>query len=194
MANGTTRLPRLTDRKVEVQQQLITFEIRGVGFLMPIEAVHRAIVFDYDNSLPLRYINFEQNILPVIAVESQILNHPAEELPASPGLAQAPQQIALIVEALSAPAMAQEHRIVLPIDSPPSLCRMAESDLLPLPKTYEVQCVDGMTKANADQPLQFLLNPHRLVESQMEAQLSPQQLASLMTSSQDMVVAEPLGL
>jgi len=193
MANGTTRLPRLTDRKVEVQQQLITFEIRGVGFLMPIEAVHRAIVFDYDDSLPLRYINFEQNILPVIAVESQILNRPAEALPpASPDPAL--QQIALIVEALSGPAMEQEHRIALPIDSPPSLCRMAESDLLPLPKTYEVQCVDGMTKANADQPLQFLLNPHRLVESQIEAQLSPQQLASLMTSSQDMVVAEPLGL
>ncbi len=189
MATRAARLPRLNDRKVEVQQQLITFEIRGMGFLMPIEAVHRAIVFDYGRHL-LRYINFEQSILPVVAVERTILNQ-AEETPPSSKPSQ--QQIALIIEVLSGFSEELQHRIVLPIDSPPSLCRLADSDLLPLPQTYEVKCVNGMTKVNADQPLQFLLNPNQLIESQAPAQLTPQQLASLM-ASEKMVVAQPLGM
>ncbi len=189
MATRAARLPRLNDRKVEAQQQLITFEISGTGFLMPIEAVHRAIVFDH-NCDPLRYINFERDILPVVSADQQILNRPEDNAPSAGQSSQ--QQIALIIEALSGSAADLEHRIVLPIDSPPSLCRMADSDLLPLPKTYEVKCVDGMTKTTADQPLQFLLNPNKLVESQANAQLSPQQLASLMTS-EDMAIAEPLG-
>lgn len=189
MATRTARLPRLSDRKVEVQQQLITFEICGVGFLMPIEAVHRAIVFDHDCH-PLRYINFEQSILPVVYVDRQIFNR-IEDPATSPHGPR--QQIALIIAALSGLSADQGHRVTLPIESPPSLCRIPESNLLPLPKTYKVKCVDGMTKATADQPLQFLLNPDQLVESQATAQLSPQKQASLITA-ESLVMAQPLGL
>lgn len=189
MATRTTRLTRLNDRKVERQQQLITFEIRGVSFLMPIEAVNRAIVFDH-NCHPLKYINFERDILPVVLVDRHIFNRMEAQTSSSK---KTQQQIALIIEALPGFSSEQGQRITLPIDSPPSLCRISESDLLPLPKTYEVKCVDGMTKADAAHPLQFLLNPNQLVASQTVAQLSPQNQAKLMTSD-NMVIAQPLGI
>lgn len=191
MATRAARLPRINDRKVEVQQQLITFKMRGMGFLIPIDAVQRAIVFEHD-CCPLRYINFQEDILPVVSIDRQIFNRIEE--PDSPSHAQASrQQIALIITALSIPTTQQEHRITLPIDSPPSLCRLAESELLPLPKTYEIQCVDGMTTANAEQPLQFLLNPDQLVDSQATAQLSASRLATL-RESETVVMAELLGI
>ena len=153
MSNRTARLARLTDHIAEVTQQLITFEIRGVGFLLPIESVFKAIVF---NSLghPFKQIDFEGNLLPVLNVNHHIFNR-IDESHAHPQ-----QQIALIVQTY-VPQNTQTL-VVLPIDSAPSLCRVANSSLVPLPRIYQVKCVDGMTNQTADQPLRFLLNPAQL--------------------------------
>lgn len=197
MATRIARLPRLTDHKVDkVLQQLITFDIRGMGFLLPIDGVHRAIVFDHHcNSL--KYINFEGDLLPVLSVERDIFNQSQKPTALSQPQSQAriqaqsQQQIALIVKNQTGPLAEHENRIALPIDSPPSLYRIAESDLLPLPKTYEVKCVDGMTKATAEQPLRFLLNPTQLVESQANEHLAPEEISALMLAG-GMMPADPL--
>lgn len=155
MANRTARLPRLTDHIAEVTQQLITFDIRGVGFLLPIESAFKAIAFE-SLGHPLKQIDFGGDILPVVNVDRYIFNR-IEETQHPPQ-----QQIALIVQTDMGNHQDTNSLIVLPIDSAPALCRVTESSLVPLPRIYQVKCVDGMTNQTSDHPLRFLLNPAQL--------------------------------
>ena len=159
---SSLRLRRLGDRPTEVQKQLISFRLHGTDFLIPIEAAYKAIVFDEPiepNQLETLELEVEQRMLPIIDSKHLILG----EAPTPPGQL-SPIHIALIIQNNTGQA------VVLPIDSAPSLCRINESNLVSLPKTYKVQCVEKITEATATPPLHFLLD-----EEQLNASASSQQ-------------------
>lgn len=191
---SASRIRRRSDRAAESQQQFITFTIRNVGFLLPIAAVYRAVAFEVPpaapggSPLPIEQIRFEEQVLAVLNVDQQLFNRRDRQ-------PQASQQVALIVEtgqgklgqglgqglghALtgelndewndSGEFHGSDRLIALPIDSAPSLCRIPTSSLVPLPKTYQVNCVMGMTDNSADPPLRFLLNATQLHPSEASA-------------------------
>ncbi len=155
MASTTSfRLRRLGDRQTEVQKQLIAFQLHGQQFLIAIEAVYKAVVFEQPldpAQLDHNELAFEDRVLPIIDGKHLILG----EAP-TPLKRRQPIHIALVVRDQG------EKAVLLPIDSAPSLCRVKESSLVKLPKTYNIRCVALMTEAAANPPLCFLLDPEML--------------------------------
>ena len=149
---STSRLRRSVERSAETQQQFITFRLGRAGFLLPIDAVYKAVVFTTE-SQRCEVVSFEDQQLPLLNVEQHIFNQSAPVRPRS-------QQIVLIIQDRET-----IPRMALPIDSPPALCRIALSSLVPLPKTYQLRCVQLMTDQSADQSLCFLLNPDLLLDA-----------------------------
>jgi len=175
-SRSNSRIRRLGDRVAETQQQLITFQLGQMGFLLPIEAVHKAIVFDWVTH-PVPQLNFEGQLLPVLDIEQHICDRGQLQDSLSPGSQSqtssvqsrftpsslatsdpAQQQVALIVQ-----SQEKTDLVVLPIDSAPALCRVPPSSLVPLPRTYPVNCVQLMTDQSAEQSLRFLLSPELLI-------------------------------
>jgi chemotaxis signal transduction protein len=147
MVTSSLRLRRLVDRQVEIKQQLITFHLREIPFLLPIQSVYRALTFTQWDSFTT--LDYEGMSLPIIDVDRQIFGHKSSHPPAAP--------IALIVQNQN------QQRCCLPIDSAPSLCRVPASNFVALPKTYQVRCVSDITSSTSDQPLMFRLNPEELL-------------------------------
>ncbi len=159
-SRSSLRLRRLSDRATIVQKQLIKFQIRQTGFLLPIESVYRAVVFNR-SEIRRQEVMFEGQSLRLVEVDRHILGHAT----AQPSVI--PQIISLIVQTSGEFG----QRFVLPIDSAPSLCRVPETSLVPLPKTYRVQCVESITDSSADDRLCFLLNPDQLAAAIMDAKV-----------------------
>lgn len=149
-AKTSLRLRRLVDRQTEIKQQLITFQLRQTGFLLPIQAVARAVTFPTWESEST--ITYADQTLPVINVTRQIFGQESRDRPL-PSL-----PIGLIVR------NQQGQLACLPIDSAPSLCRIPQSSFVPLPKTYQVKCVRQITSSTAEQPLLFLLDSDALIQ------------------------------
>ena len=162
---------RLRNHKSETTQQVIIFQIQREWFALPIFAVKQVVLRsdthgDY-HAAGAGLTVYEGKELLVLDIKRQVFGHRPDlenssEQP-SPQSEAAPGYLLIIRNR-------QEELVGLPIEQPPTVRRVAQSAIVPLPSNYaarvNIQCVSGLIVQSEEHPILFLLNPDQLLQAQ----------------------------
>ncbi|MEM7062635.1 MAG: chemotaxis protein CheW [Cyanobacteria bacterium P01_B01_bin.77] len=175
---STRKSRRLRPHQSEPPQQIIVFQIQQEWFALPIFAVKKVVPIrdthgDYHSSGAGLTI-YEGRELLVLDISRQVFGD-------------TPPQGSLALAAASAnfeqQSTGQSHNgylliirdqqgelVGLPIALAPTVRRVAQSDIVPLPANYaarvNIKCVNGLIIQPDNQSILFLLNPDQLLQSQ----------------------------
>ncbi|MEM7794497.1 MAG: chemotaxis protein CheW [Cyanobacteria bacterium P01_C01_bin.118] len=157
---------RLKSHKGETTQQIIIFPIDHEWFALPIFAVKKVVT---QNDISGNYYHsgngltvYEGKELLVVDISHRVFGQISKPTPSidSP----TPNDYLLIIQ------NRQQELVGLPIRLSPSVRKVAESAIVPLPANYaarvNIQCVSGLIIQSENAPILFLLNPEQLLQSQ----------------------------
>lgn len=181
---------RLRSHKGETTQQIITFQIEHEWFALPIFAVKKVVPKsdthgDYHGSGAGLTVH-EGRELMVLDITQQVFgpNRYRSPLPDTPPVTPAPSPTiastspdASTHSQESTPKeyllIVRDHQgdlIGLPIELPPTVRRIPQSAIVPLPASYaarvNIQCVSSLIVQSDDHPILFLLNHEQMFRSQ----------------------------
>lgn len=172
---------RLRTHKGKTTQQVIVFEIQREWFALPISAVKKVVSKsdtqgNYHNTGAGLTV-YEGKELLVLDINHQVFGNSSNQTYLSNFVAEDPAlQPATAIDQkqtrgyLLIIRSRQEELVGLPIASSPTVRRFAQSDIVPLPANYAVrvniQCVSGLIVQSDSQPILYLLNPDRLLQTQ----------------------------
>ena len=188
---STLKSRRLRSHKSEKTQQIITFQIEREWFALPIFAVKRVVPKsdthgDYHGSGAGLTV-YEGKELIVLDITQQVFgsNRDRISLPAIPPVTSTPSPTIASTSSDSTSSQVQvstpkEYLLILrdyqgdliglPIESPPTVRRVPQSAIVPLPASYaarvNIQCVSSLVVQADAQPILFLLNHEQLFRSQ----------------------------
>lgn len=163
---STLKSRRLKSHKGETTQQVIIFPIDHEWCALPIFAVKKVVTkndisgnyHSSGNSLTV----YEGKELWVLDISHRVFGHIGNPTP--PTANEAPHDYLLIIQ------NRQRELIGLPIRSSPTVQKVLESTIVPLPTNYaarvNIQCVSGLIIQSETHPILFLLNPEQLLQSQ----------------------------
>lgn len=172
---------RLRTQKGETTQQVITFQIQHEWFALPIETVKKVVPRSETHGgyhgPGVGLTVYEGKELLVLDIKQQVFGHirdraslpsPTSSSPEASSAPQPPDQTPpgylVIIRSL------QGEMVGFPVETPPSVRRVPQSALVPLPASYaakvNIQCVSGLIVQSDDQPILFFLNPEQLLHSQ----------------------------
>ena len=159
MANlSILKARRLKNREREQARQIIVFELGSEFFALPIVAVKKVIHrSETQGDTPIA----EAGLTVYDGKELLVLDPYVQIFGSAPGAAeQTTYRYLMIVCDRSG------EQIGLPLVGPPSVQRIAQSAVSPLPANYaarvNMQCVLGII-VQPDRPILFLLNPEQLI-------------------------------
>ena len=187
---------RLKNNQGETTQQIIVFQIEPEWFALPIFAVKKVVPRsdtqgNYRGS-GVGLTVYEGRELLVLDVEKQVFGHNRDRTslssplsavggasaPATPPVPEgqsSPEQESQPEESSANGYLLilrdrRDEMVGLPIGSPPSVRRVSQSALVPLPPNYaariNIQCVSGLIVQSDNQPILFFLNPDHLLHTQ----------------------------
>ena len=159
-------------KKKKAEKQAIAFRLRNEWFAIPIEVVQKVVplgnVYGDPRGTGVSLTIYQGKELLVVDVGHRIFVEPrsvdstskGDNFGSDGGIRQPEERYLLIVE------ISTGELVGLPIDSPPSIRRIAESSFTPLPAAYvtqgNIQCVSSMIIEQKDSNPLFLLNPEQL--------------------------------
>lgn len=161
---STRKSRRLRHHQGETIQQVIVFQIQREWFALHIFAVKKVVPKsdthgDYHGSGTGLTI-YEGRELLVLDISRQVFGSVSSQSPMPS------QNGYLLIIRDRTGEMAG-----LPIEAAPTVQRIAQSNIVPLPANYAVrvniQCVSGLILQSGHQSLIFLLNPDQLLQSQL---------------------------
>lgn len=174
---STRKSRRLRSYQSETIRQVIVFQIQREWFALPIFAVKKVIPKsdthgDYHSSGAGLTI-YEGRELLVLDISQQVFGNIPMQFPPALAAASAdfeprPMQsrngYLLIIRDRSG------ELVGLPIEVAPTVRRVVQSDIVPLPANYaarvNIQCVSGLIIQSDHQSILFLLNPDQLLQAQ----------------------------
>lgn len=159
------RSRRFAARQTKANIQLIGFRLRQEWFALPIDAVKKVVplgnVYGDPQGTGISLTNYQGRELLVVDVGRRIFGDRDNSLAQSPTSNPPEQRFLLIVRG------DRDTMVGLPIDSPPSICRVPETAFTPLPEIYldrgNIHCIASTTIQMPDRPPMFLLDAERLV-------------------------------
>jgi chemotaxis signal transduction protein len=151
---------RLAAKKNLATQQLIAFKLHQEWFALPIHTVSQVIILDKIYGDPdhkgIALTHYKQQEILVIDVGHLIFSQPQ-----NPDLTTINSRFLVIIK------KAIDDLVGLPIDSPPSIRRVPQESLKPLPLTYltqgNIHCVSSLIVENPDEPPLFILDPEKII-------------------------------
>ncbi|MEM9002542.1 MAG: chemotaxis protein CheW [Cyanobacteria bacterium P01_F01_bin.86] len=184
---------RLRSHKGETTQQVIVFQIQREWFALPIFTVKKVVPQsntqgDYQASGTGLTV-YEGKELLVLDIARQVFGSNRDrELSPNPSSVTPPPSSVPPTLATAAPTPPpepsanakqgylliirdhQEELIGLPIESTPTVRRVPQSAMVPLPASYaarvNIQYVSGLIVQSHDQPILFFLNPDQMFRAQ----------------------------
>ncbi|KGF73769.1 chemotaxis protein CheW [Neosynechococcus sphagnicola sy1] len=163
------RFQRLQKHRAEATEQFVVFRLGQEWFALAIQVVQKVVplgqVYGDPQGTGVSLTIYQDQELVVVDVGHRIFsNQGLASLPTTAGAAAAPQRYLLIVQ------NSQGGVVGLPIDSQPTLRRVAIAAVMPLSTTYlsqaNIQCVSSLMIQAANQPPVFLLDPDQLSQPQ----------------------------
>ena len=172
---------RLRAHKGKTTQQVIVFQIQRDWFALPIFAVKKVVPKSetqgnyYGAGAGLTI--YEGRELLILDISYQVFGNRRNQTSSSNFLADASAlEPAASVDPLSTEGYLlivrnrQEELVGVPIISSPTVKRVAQSDIVPLPPNYatrvNIQFVSGLIVQTDGYPILFLLNPDQLLHTQ----------------------------
>lgn len=167
---STRKSRRLRPHQSETIQQVIVFQIQREWFALPIFVVKKVVPKsdthgDYHSSgagltvyegRELLVLDISQQVFGSIGMPPQPVHF--EQQPTDRGYL-------LIIRDR------QGELVGLPVASAPTVQRIVQSDIVPLPAYYaarvNIQCVSGLIIQSDNQSILFLLNPDQILQSQL---------------------------
>ncbi|MBX2862712.1 MAG: chemotaxis protein CheW [Leptolyngbyaceae cyanobacterium MAG.088] len=171
---------RLRTYKREITQQVIVFQLQDEWFALPIFSVKKVVPKsetqgNYHNSGAGLTV-YEGKELLVLDISQQVFGNLNRSTGTLPSIKPKLDQFEQSQESSSADKYLLIIRdrkgelVGLPIPSSPTVRRLAQSEIVPLPSNYaarvNIQCVSGLIVQSDNQPILFLLNPEQLLHSQ----------------------------
>jgi purine-binding chemotaxis protein CheW len=154
-------------RRAAATQQMIVFRLRQEWFALPIVAVSKVVqssqVYGDPQKSGVSVAIYQGKELLVIDVGHRIFGEVQRSQGTNPpSLSKAGFWVVV--------QNARAELAGLPIDSPPSVQRFAQTAIAPLPETYlseaNIRCVSSLTIQSENAPPVFLLDPERLFQTQ----------------------------
>ncbi|HEY9657590.1 MAG TPA: chemotaxis protein CheW, partial [Allocoleopsis sp.] len=118
----------------------------------------------------VRLTRYHNHDVLVINIEQRIFGERASPalLPAAPAAPVSPVATDLSERHLLLIHSPQGELIGIPLETPPTLRRVAESAFAPVPPTYlaegGIRCVSAIVSPSEQEPPIFLINPHQLLQ------------------------------
>ncbi|MBE9069926.1 chemotaxis protein CheW [Leptolyngbya cf. ectocarpi LEGE 11479] len=172
---STRKSRRLRPHHSETIRQVIVFQIQREWFALPIFAVKKVVPKsdthgDYHGSGAGLTI-YEGRELLVLDVNQQVFGGTSPQL--VPALAAEPAHFEPTQFGNGYLLIIRDRKgelVGLPIEAAPTVRRIAQSDIVPLPANYaarvNIQCVSGLIIQSDNQSILFLLNPDQLLQAQ----------------------------
>lgn len=177
MAISSVRSRRIANRQTEARQQLITFQIRGERFAIPVGSVRKVIpiaeVYGDPKQTGISLTHYQGQEILVVDVGHRIF--------AEAPLTVAEPELAADQRSTSAPADLQQQQCLVliqniegglvgvPIDSQPAILWAPESQVTPLPASYlnrgNINAVSSMIVGEGGTAPFFLLDPEQLTRA-----------------------------
>jgi chemotaxis signal transduction protein len=159
------RSRRFARHQVAETEQLITFRLRQEWFAVKIEEVVKVVplgeIYGDPHHQGLGLTLYQGQELLVVDIGFRLF----QEAPISDSNSNPDWQKAKFLLILNS---ANQTQVGLPIDSPPTLVRVAPSNFKPLPEDYltygNIKCVSSLIVELEDKPPLFLLDPVALLE------------------------------
>jgi purine-binding chemotaxis protein CheW len=166
---SSLRSRRFTNRPVESTVSWVTFWIYQEGFALPITAVQQVVTLDRIYGDPgrsgLSLTRYRDQELLVVDVGYRVFGDRPRLAPAS-GIA--PSRLLLVVQ------NSRGDIVGIPIDSPPSIRRLNNSAVFPIPDTYlasgNLRCLTSQRVKTANNESFFVLDADALTQPEL---LSP---------------------
>lgn len=166
---SSVRSRRFTRYQTEETQQLITFRLRQEWFAVKIETVLKVVplgeIYGDPHHQGVGVTLYQGQELLVVDIGFRLFQEaPMTEPDSNPDWQRAKFLLILI--------SANQNKVGLPIDSPPTLMRVPTSSIKPLPQDYlnhgNIECVSSLVVQLTDQPPLFLLNPLEFLDNLWE--------------------------
>ena len=171
---------RLRTHRGKTTQQVIVFQMQRDWFALPIFAVKKVVPKSeiqgnyYSSGAGLTI--YEGRELLILDIHYQVFGNRRNQTSSSDLLADAPAlESAESLDSLSTEGYLlivrnrQEELVGLPVISSPTVRRVAQSDIVPLPPNYaarvNIQFVSGLIVQTDGHPILFLLNPDQLLHT-----------------------------
>lgn len=166
---SSVRSQRGTNRKTEATEQLISFQLRGEWFAVPVTAVQKVIpmgkIYGDPNNTGISLALHQGQEIMVVDVGHRIFNETAQSkklaaTPAEDNAMRTSHQCLVLVKT------AEGGVVGVPIDSQPIIRRAGQSQFSPLPSSYldrgNINCVSSMIVDDGGTEPLFLLDPEQL--------------------------------
>lgn len=170
---SSVRSQRGANRPTEATEQLISFQLRGEWFALPVSAVQKVIplgkVHGDPNNTGISLTLHQGQKITVVDVGHRIFDQASQPFAKGkqPSEPHAAEHVSKVLQRCLVILQTAEGGVVgVPIDSQPTIRRVGKSQFSPLPSSYlnrgNIHCVSSMIVDDGGMEPLFLLDPEQL--------------------------------